>query len=157
MRPVPDDPHPGVLNPRRLLDLEPWSSLLGRIPPCTWGFHRLNPGRSDDLTTRSTPIRRPHDPAYTLHTVGYTTGLYDYSKVGAMPDPKLAEHARDALEAFREIEAGCTHLCGCRRASSVVDSTIRIALELGGWTVRGLAAHMGVSPGLIQKRAGRSG
>ena len=69
-----------------------------------------------------------------------------------MPEPKLAEHARDALEAFREIEAGCAHLCGCRRASSVVDSTIRIALELGGWTVRGLAAHMGVSPGLIQKR-----
>ena len=79
------------------------------------------------------------------------------SVVGAMPDPKLAEHARDALEAFREIEAGCAHLCGCRRASVVVDSTIRIALELGGWTVRGLAAHMGVSPGLIQKRAGRAG
>ena len=93
-----------------------------------------------------------------MYTLGYTPRVVDvYSKVGAMPAPKLAEHARDALEAFREIETGCAHLCGCRRASSVVDSTIRIALELGGWTVRGLAAHMGVSPGLIQKRAGRSG
>ena len=72
-----------------------------------------------------------------------------------MSDPKLSNLVRESLVAYREIKAGCVHLCGCRRASSVVDSTIRAALDLGGWTVRGLAKAAGVSPSLIQKRAGR--
>ena len=29
----------------------------------------------------------------------------------------------ESLASFREIEVGCGHLCGCRRASSVLDST----------------------------------
>ena len=61
----------------------------------------------------------------------------------------------ESLASFREIEVGCAHLCGWRRASSVLDSTVRAALELGGWTVRGLAKAIDVSPALIQKRAGR--
>ena len=74
-----------------------------------------------------------------------------------MPDPKLSDLVRESLGAFREIEESCTHQCGCRRASSVVDLTVKAALGLGGWSVRGLAAAVGVSPTLIQKRAGRSG
>lgn len=72
-----------------------------------------------------------------------------------MPDPKLADLVRESLAAFREIESGCPHLCGCRRASLVVDLTVKAALDLGGWTVRGLAAAAGVSPTLIQKRGSR--
>ena len=71
-------------------------------------------------------------------------------------DQVLADSARGALEAFREIENDCAHLCGCKRASSVVDSTIYAALHLGGWSYRTLAEQLGVSPSLVQKRAGRA-
>ena len=71
-------------------------------------------------------------------------------------DQVLAANARQALEAFREIEKGCAHLCGCQRASSVVDSTIYTALHLGGWSYRTLAEEIDVSSSLIQKRAKRA-
>ena len=66
----PEAPHSGVLNPRRRLDVESWSSLLGRIPPCTWGFHRLNPaeiGRISVLVTASPPgVHSVHRGIYSL-------------------------------------------------------------------------------------------
>ena len=65
---VPDDPHSGVPNPRRLLDVESWLSLLGRIPRFTWGFHRLNPaeiGRTSALVGDPTTIvYRVYDGVY---------------------------------------------------------------------------------------------
>lgn len=72
-----------------------------------------------------------------------------------MPDQQLAALAARSLGNYRELAAECAHLCGCRRASGLVDLTIRAALELGGWTTRSLADKLGVSPALIQKRAGR--
>lgn len=71
-------------------------------------------------------------------------------------DQILADTARRALEAFHETKDDCAHLCGCKRASSVVDSTIYAALHLGGWSYRTLANQLNVSPSLIQKRAERA-
>lgn len=52
---------------------------------------------------------------------------------------------------YRNRAADCAHLCGCRRASILADTTLGIA-HASGWTMAALGDLVGVSYARIQQR-----
>ena len=52
---------------------------------------------------------------------------------------------------YQDLKQACAHLCGCRRASTMIDTAILLARD-AGWSQKELAERVGVKYQAIQQR-----
>ena len=52
---------------------------------------------------------------------------------------------------YQDRKQTCAHLCGCRRASTMIDSAILVARD-AGWSLQEVAERVGVKYQAIQQR-----
>ena len=73
----------------------------------------------------------------------------------------MTKSDQERLEAVEELDRRvrdyedrkqtCAHLCGCRRASTMIDTAILLARD-AGWSLKELAERVGVRYQAIQQR-----
>ena len=69
----------------------------------------------------------------------------DQERLAALEE--LDRRVRD----YQNKKQTCAHLCGCRRASTMIDSAVLVARD-AGWSQKELAERVGVKYQAIQQR-----